>query len=31
MKVGLHFVNFDVPGGVQALPTTLATTAKTAE
>jgi F420-dependent oxidoreductase-like protein len=31
MEVGLHFVNFDVPGGVQALPTTLAATAQAAE
>ena len=31
MKIGLHFVNFDVPGGMQALPTTLASTAQTAE
>jgi hypothetical protein len=24
MEIGFHFVNFEVPGGVQALPTTLA-------
>jgi F420-dependent oxidoreductase-like protein len=31
VKIGFHFVNFDVPGGVQALPTTLAAAAKAAE
>src|SRR6202047_920596 len=31
MKIGLHFVNFDVPGGMEALPTTLASAARTAE
>jgi F420-dependent oxidoreductase-like protein len=31
MKIGLHFVNFDVPGGMEALPTILASTARTAE
>src|SRR3984957_1664555 len=31
MEIGFHFVNFDVPGGVQALPTTLASAARTAE
>jgi alkanesulfonate monooxygenase SsuD/methylene tetrahydromethanopterin reductase-like flavin-dependent oxidoreductase (luciferase family) len=31
MKIGLHFVNFDVPGGVKALPATFASTAKAAE
>jgi hypothetical protein len=31
MKIGLHFVNFDVPGGTEALPTTLATAARAAE
>ena len=31
MEIGFHFVNFDVPGGVQALPTTLAAAAKAAE
>ena len=31
MKIGLHFVNFDVPGGVEALPATFASTAKAAE
>jgi F420-dependent oxidoreductase-like protein len=31
MKIGLHFVNFDVPGGVEALPATFASAAKAAE
>jgi F420-dependent oxidoreductase-like protein len=31
MKIGLHFVRFGVPGGMQALPMTLASTARTAE
>ena len=31
MEIGFHFVNFDVPGGVQALPTTLAAAAQAAE
>jgi F420-dependent oxidoreductase-like protein len=31
MDIGFHFVNFDVPGGVQALPATLAAAAKAAE
>jgi F420-dependent oxidoreductase-like protein len=31
MEIGLHFVNFDVPGGTHALPNTLAAAAKTAE
>jgi alkanesulfonate monooxygenase SsuD/methylene tetrahydromethanopterin reductase-like flavin-dependent oxidoreductase (luciferase family) len=31
MKIGLHCVNFDVPGGIEALPTTLASAARTAE
>jgi F420-dependent oxidoreductase-like protein len=31
MKIGFHFVNFDVPGGVATLPATLASTARTAE
>src|ERR1700730_9148499 len=31
MEIGFQFVNFDVPGGVQALPTTLAAAAKAAE
>jgi F420-dependent oxidoreductase-like protein len=31
MKIGVHFVNFDVPGGVEALPATLASAAKAAE
>jgi hypothetical protein len=31
MKIGLHFVKFDVPGGVEALPATFASTAKAAE
>ena len=31
MEIGFHFVNFDVPGGAQALPTTLASAARTAE
>ena len=31
MKIGFHFVNFDVPGGVAALPATLASAARTAE
>jgi F420-dependent oxidoreductase-like protein len=31
MEIGFHFVNFDVPGGVEALPTTLAAAAKAAE
>ena len=30
-KIGVHFVNFDVPGGVEALPTTLASAARAAE
>jgi F420-dependent oxidoreductase-like protein len=31
MEIGFHFVNFDVPGGVEALPTTLAAAARAAE
>jgi F420-dependent oxidoreductase-like protein len=31
MEIGFHFVNFDVPGGVQALPATLAAAAQAAE
>ena len=31
MKIGLHFVNFDVPGGVEALPAAFASMAKAAE
>jgi F420-dependent oxidoreductase-like protein len=31
VEIGFHFVNFDVPGGVQALPTTLAAAAQAAE
>ena len=31
MEIGFHFVNFDVPGGVQALPTTLLAAAQAAE
>jgi hypothetical protein len=31
MKIRPHFVNFDVPGGVEALPATLASAAKAAE
>ncbi|HWF68291.1 MAG TPA: LLM class F420-dependent oxidoreductase [Mycobacterium sp.] len=31
MEIGFHFVNFDVPGGVQALPSTLAAAARAAE
>jgi hypothetical protein len=31
VKIGLHFVNFDVPGGAEALPATLASAAKAAE
>jgi Mrp family chromosome partitioning ATPase len=31
MEIGFHFVNFEVPGGVQALPTTLAAAARAAE
>jgi F420-dependent oxidoreductase-like protein len=31
MEIGFHFVNFDVPGGVEALPTTLALAARAAE
>jgi hypothetical protein len=31
VEIGFHFVNFEVPGGVQALPSTLAATARTAE
>jgi F420-dependent oxidoreductase-like protein len=31
VEIGFHFVNFDVPGGVQALPTTLAAAARAAE
>jgi hypothetical protein len=31
MKSGLHFVNFDVPGGVEASPATLSSAAKAAE
>ena len=31
MEIGFHFVNFDVPGGEQALPTTLALAARAAE
>jgi hypothetical protein len=31
VEIGFHLVNFDVPGGVQALPATLAAAAKAAE
>ncbi len=31
MKAGVHFVNFDVPGDAEALPTTLASAATAAE
>ena len=31
MEIGFHFVNFDDPGGVAALPATLAAAARTAE
>src|SRR5258707_15705249 len=31
MEIGFHFVNFDVQGGAQALPTTLAAAAQAAE
>jgi F420-dependent oxidoreductase-like protein len=31
VEIGFHFVNFDVPGGVHALPTTLAAAAQAAE
>jgi F420-dependent oxidoreductase-like protein len=31
MEIGFHFVNFDVQGGAQALPATLAAAAKAAE
>jgi F420-dependent oxidoreductase-like protein len=31
MKLGIHFVNFSVPGGTDALPATLAAAAKAAE
>jgi alkanesulfonate monooxygenase SsuD/methylene tetrahydromethanopterin reductase-like flavin-dependent oxidoreductase (luciferase family) len=31
MEIGFHFVNFDVPGGVRALPTMLASAAQAAE
>jgi hypothetical protein len=31
MKIGLHLINFDVPGGVKALPATFASAAKAAE
>lgn len=31
MKIGFHFVNFDVPGGPRALPATLSETARAAE
>jgi alkanesulfonate monooxygenase SsuD/methylene tetrahydromethanopterin reductase-like flavin-dependent oxidoreductase (luciferase family) len=31
VEIGFHFVNFDVPGGVQALPATLAAAARAAE
>jgi F420-dependent oxidoreductase-like protein len=31
MEIGFHFVNFDVPGGVQALATTLTAAAQAAE
>jgi F420-dependent oxidoreductase-like protein len=31
MEIGFHFVNFNVPGGVQALPATLAAAAQAAE
>jgi F420-dependent oxidoreductase-like protein len=31
MEIGFHFVNFDVPGGAQALPATLAAAANAAE
>ncbi|BBX63514.1 LLM class F420-dependent oxidoreductase [Mycobacterium saskatchewanense] len=31
MEIGFHFVNFSIPGGTSALPTTLANTARAAE
>jgi F420-dependent oxidoreductase-like protein len=31
MEIGFHFVNFNEPGGVQALPSTLAAAAQTAD
>ena len=31
MKIGFHLVNFDVPGGVEASPATLVSTAKAVE
>jgi F420-dependent oxidoreductase-like protein len=31
MEIGFHFVNFDLPGGVEELPTTLASAARAAE
>jgi hypothetical protein len=31
MKAGVHFVNFDLPGDAEALPTTLASAATAAE